>query len=688
MDNSIAPGDVLGGRWEITGVLGSGGFGQVFAAEDVSEVGIGRAAVKVLHPNTSPQERSSFLAEVQKIAQLRHQNLVGYLDSGQFEFDSGAAGGAEYRPYLVAELCDSSLDDRLKQAGGPLDTREVLMVLDHIVAGLAHLHERGMIHRDIKPANVLHADGQWKLADFGLMRDLSATGTYHRGDLLIGTPIFMAPELFATMAATPPSDIYAMGVLTHLAAAGRPLHAGTGQALAYNITSTAPSIAPELDPGIADLVAWTTAHDPAQRPTAHQLAGLVTDLRRGGPSSGGATRVAPSVPSGRTGPSAPAGMPPPTPATADPAGTQVAPGTGPTTGPGGGDWATISHPTAAAWPAPTPAHPSGPTSGPTSGPAMAGAPLTRPTDGPPTSAAPYAAPTDSAPKRSAALPLLLAVGLLVLLAGGGAVAAMTLLGDDGDETATPDDTTGAVGVGGTTATTATTAAGGVAIPGVTVPEVNVPTVVEDWPVPTTFPFEQAPDPLSHFEVVPCSTDGTETWVDVVNVHDAHVDYWLMIQYFNADGVIVDDQGFDTVAALAPGERARLQVAPTEEASASCQIEAFDVLVRDPATIENIASAELLSCTPEQTLFTSYEYAVQFNNPAAFRADAEVKIAVVDAATGIRIDEAGFGVDVTGVDPGATAQAIDSDTLFDFNDLESPPVDPQCVIVAVEIDEAF
>ncbi len=662
MDNSIAPGDVLGGRWQITGVLGSGGFGQVFAAEDVSEVGLGSAAVKVLHPNTSPQERSSFLAEVQKIAQLRHQNLVGYLDSGQFELDTGLPGGAEYRPYLVAELCDGSLDDRLKQAGGPLGAREALLVLDHIVAGLAHLHGRGMIHRDIKPANVLHADGQWKLADFGLMRDLSATGTYHRGDLLIGTPIFMAPELFATMAATPPSDIYAIGVLTHLCAAGRPLHAGTGQALAYNITSTAPSIDPGLDPGLADLVAWTTAHDPAQRPTAHQLADLVVDLRRGGSTTGGATRVAPTVPT-----------PPPIPSAADPMATQAAPGSGPAPAP---EWATTSHPTEGAWAAPTPATPSGP----------AGAPLTRSSGGPPTSAAPYVA-TDTAPKRSA-LPLIIAAGLLLLLAGGGVVAAMTLLSDDGgEETETAEGTLTGVDADAPE-TTASTVAGGVTIPEVDVPEVSVPTTGGgDWPVGTVFPFAQAPDPLSHFEVVPCESGGTETWVDVVNVHDAAVDYWLSIQYLTADGIQIDDEGFDSAAAIPPGGRARLSVEPTSEEAAMCRIGTFDVVPTNPAFLQNISSAELLSCTAEQSLFTSYEYTVQFTNPASFRADAEVKVAIVDA-DGTRIDEAAFGIDVDGVDPGVTAQATDSDTLFDFNDLESPPVDPQCVIVAVEIDEAF
>ena len=240
MQASIADGALVGNRWRILGRLGEGGFGQVYRAVDESPVGLGQAAVKVLHPNTSPQERDEFLREVQKIATLRHQNLVGYLDSGHHRVEH-PHGGGEIRPYLVTELCAGSLSDRLAaEQSRTLPTPELLVVLAHMAAGLAHLHDRNLIHRDIKPANVLYADGSWKLADFGLMRDLSRTGSYHRGDLLMGTPVFMAPELFTTTTATAASDMYAVGVLAHLCATGRPLHIGSGNALAHNVTSTPP----------------------------------------------------------------------------------------------------------------------------------------------------------------------------------------------------------------------------------------------------------------------------------------------------------------------------------------------------------------------------------------------------------------------------------------------------------------
>ncbi len=277
---SIGSGTVVGGRWRIVTLVGEGGFGQVFKAVDESSMDLGDAAVKVLHTNTSPAERNVFTSEVQRMATLRHQNLIGYLDSGQMEV------GDETHSYLVAEFCSNSLSRFTRnQSGGCLSSDDVLAVLSDISAGLAYLHSKKMVHRDIKPANVMFGDGVWKLGDFGLTRDLSATGSYHRGDSLRGTPLYMSPELFSTMTATAASDVYAVGVLAHRCASGLALHQGSGQALIQNIISTPPAIDQSLSPAVRDIIQRCTLADPQQRPSAAQLHDLVTQYKTAPPVS-------------------------------------------------------------------------------------------------------------------------------------------------------------------------------------------------------------------------------------------------------------------------------------------------------------------------------------------------------------------------------------------------------------------
>ncbi|MEL7156234.1 MAG: serine/threonine-protein kinase [Actinomycetota bacterium] len=631
MDTTIPLGTVLGERWRITGVVGSGGFGQVFSAEDTSEVGLGQAAVKVLHPNTSPQERASFLGEVQKIAQLRHQNLVGYLDSGQFQVAAGPSGAAEIRPYLVAELCDGSLDGWLTQMGGLLDPDQLLVVLDDIVAGLAHLHDRGMIHRDIKPANVLHADGSWKLADFGLMRDLSATGTYHRGDLLIGTPIFMAPELFATMAATPPSDIYAVGVLAHLCAAGRPLHTGAGAALAHNITTVAPSIDPSIDPDVADIVAWTTAFDPGDRPNVHELAVLIDEIRSGVPGPHSPPTIAAPT-------AAPSPTPGPGPAAPQPMGLAPAPGLAP--GPG-------FTPPAPAW-APGP-----------------GLDDRRP----------------PGPGRSGLAVALAAVAALLLVAGGAATYLLAQAGDDPataggdgplvtvaaptddgpvptgtDEPTADDGDDGDDGVGGT--------------------PIAAPAVDDTGPGPV-------PDPEGHL-VAPVCQISPEGQVEVVNRHDTHVDYRLTVTYRNDAGAVLEEAS-DAATAIAPGGRALLGLEPSEEGAATCELLSFEVTSTAPSTVTDIEHAELVSCDLDDFFSHWYNFTVRFTNPTDTTVDADVTVGVVDA-DGVRLDES-FSTDLTSVRPGDVAQADDHNVFWNLEELEGTGVQPACQIVAVEVEEA-
>jgi len=693
MQASIPVGTLVGGRWEITGVLGEGGFGQVLLAVDTSEVALGEAAVKVLHPGTTPQERADFLTEVKKIATLRHPNLVGYLDSGQLQLPADGATRFEHevRPFLVTERCAMSLSDHgRRSATGVLSPAETLAVLADVAAGLAHLHQQGLIHRDIKPGNVLWSDGRWKLADFGLMRDLSATGSYHRAGALIGTPLFMAPELFSAMSATPASDIYAMGVLAHVCATGRHLHTGAGPILVHNVATQPPSIDPGLHPALHGIVARCTHPDPTLRPTAAELVDMVAAGKRGevpaGPAPAAETQVTPGpfpypppgspsgpapaspygpapAPSGPTihsgqplatpygypvtatphpaGPSRPPSAPVPATATATPHGAPAAPGPanwpyGPptATGPGAGG-------------------PSGPW-----GPPGAGAPV----DGPPPAAAPR-------PRTGVMLVGSLA-GLALVAAMGAGVWALTGGSDDPGQS-TVADTSVALD-------TPKASTPGISAPGVTIG--NGVTVGPGVSVGAgTTPAGGDIDALAH--VVGPGCDGTggakPTLIQVVNAADTAVSYSLHSYQFDAAGVRVGE-AYDSVMGVAPGQAAWLNVAGTDETAVRCEIESLTATPMPAAMAADTANVTIKSCELDTFFGDYYDIIFTITNPGTAAVDAGVTFSVVDG-DGAIIDQS-FERSVYDIPPAGTVQDQTGD-FYNNIELASKPPD-HCVVSAV------
>jgi serine/threonine-protein kinase len=196
----------LAGRYAVEGTLGQGAFGTVYRARDRELDRV--VAVKVLRADvTNPEVRARFEREAKLAASVEHPNVVRLLDHGRLD------GGA---PFLVFEFVEGAsledwLDDGVEPGQWASWTRDV-------AAGLAALHEVGAIHRDVKPANVLvHQDGRAMLADLGLARaeeatcdGLTATGA------LVGTPLYMAPELFRPGGtASPEADLFALGCLAY-----------------------------------------------------------------------------------------------------------------------------------------------------------------------------------------------------------------------------------------------------------------------------------------------------------------------------------------------------------------------------------------------------------------------------------------------------------------------------------------
>ncbi len=196
--------------------LGVGGIATVFRAQDDQ----GRAvALKVLHPGKlDTEEVKRFTREYLTLRRLEHPNIVRVLDAGEH-------GGL---PWLAMELVDGGdvgqLVERWNQAPPPDRWEQVEHILRALCQALVYLHDQGIIHRDLKPSNVLLArDGSVKLTDFGGVKDPASFDTQLTvAGRLVGTVVFMAPEVITGDGKGSRQDLYSLGALLYTMLAGRP----------------------------------------------------------------------------------------------------------------------------------------------------------------------------------------------------------------------------------------------------------------------------------------------------------------------------------------------------------------------------------------------------------------------------------------------------------------------------------
>jgi eukaryotic-like serine/threonine-protein kinase len=206
--------DSLGriGHYEVLQVLGQGGFGIVFRAFD--DVLHRVVAVKVLSPlmaATSPA-RKRFLREARSSAQVRHEHVVQVYEVGE-----------QPLPYIAMEFIPGeTLQQRLDRTG-PIDVLEVVRIGRQVAEGLAAAHATDLIHRDIKPGNILLEGGQLrvKITDFGLAR-AADDASISRSGIIAGTPMFMAPEQAKGETLDQRADLFSLGSVLYVMAAGRP----------------------------------------------------------------------------------------------------------------------------------------------------------------------------------------------------------------------------------------------------------------------------------------------------------------------------------------------------------------------------------------------------------------------------------------------------------------------------------
>ena len=265
---------LLGGRYKLGEMIGTGGMADVYVAEDTRLAR--QVAVKVLRSDLArdPSFVARFRKEALAAAGLNHPGIVAVYDSGE-----------EPAPYIVMELISGHTLRELIHKGERVPLKRALEIGEGILAALEYSHHSGIVHRDIKPANIMITDhGDVKVMDFGIARalaDLGATLTSTWN--VVGTAQYLSPEQATGESADLRSDIYSVGCLLYELVAGQPPFTGdTPVAIAYQHVSAdfvLPSaINLNLDENIDKIITVALAKNPEDR--YQSTYGLLYDISK------------------------------------------------------------------------------------------------------------------------------------------------------------------------------------------------------------------------------------------------------------------------------------------------------------------------------------------------------------------------------------------------------------------------
>jgi len=242
---------LLGDRYEILGMLGSGGMGTVYRARDreLDEVVALKVLKKELAAASGMLER--FRREVKLARRVTHKNVARTYDIGEHEGDR----------FLTMELIAGEMLGAHLARRGPLSVRSVIAIARDVCAGLAAAHAADVLHRDLKPENVILAlDGRAVITDFGIARALAQAELSRTAPGMIGTPAYMAPEqVEGATDLDARADLYALGAMLFELLTGKPAWPGDSviAIAAARILRPPPdvrSISPDLPPDIAEVV--------------------------------------------------------------------------------------------------------------------------------------------------------------------------------------------------------------------------------------------------------------------------------------------------------------------------------------------------------------------------------------------------------------------------------------------------
>ncbi|MCB9529949.1 MAG: serine/threonine protein kinase [Myxococcales bacterium] len=264
---------LIGGKYRIISLIGEGGFGSVYRAEQQP---VGRiVALKVIRGNAKDDTdlRARFLREAKSVARMQSPHIVTLYDYG--EEPDGLL-------YGVFEFVDGRSLDRLIQDEGALTVPQAVTWTIEVLEALSVAHDHGIVHRDLKPANIMIAKGSWgnqqaRVLDFGIAKvvdhdgdDLNQTVATRQG-LILGTPHYMAPEQAHATDIDGRTDLYAVGILLYAMLSGRPPFDGKSaySILEAHVTKPVGDVLALLPPavptGLREVIGTAMAKLPDQR---------------------------------------------------------------------------------------------------------------------------------------------------------------------------------------------------------------------------------------------------------------------------------------------------------------------------------------------------------------------------------------------------------------------------------------
>jgi serine/threonine protein kinase len=283
------------GPYRVLGVLGAGGMGVVFRAEDPQ---LERAvALKAMLPAlaASPSAKQRFLREAKAAAALDDDHIVQIYQVGE---DRGI-------PFLAMQFLKGETLDGLLRRVNHLPVPEAMRIGREIAEGLAAAHAQGLIHRDIKPANIwLEAAqagsdraGRVKILDFGLARAVSPDQQITQSGAILGTPAYMSPEQSGGKAVDHRADLFSLGCVIYQTVTGvSPFQSSDPVTTLIAVATEQPRPLRELDPGIPveldDVVMRLLCKDPAGRPaSAGYIVESLRSIEKAAPASGVAAAI-------------------------------------------------------------------------------------------------------------------------------------------------------------------------------------------------------------------------------------------------------------------------------------------------------------------------------------------------------------------------------------------------------------